>query len=130
MAYRYGNRKQMALLPRSIEDYVGQDDPVRVYDAFVEALDMEKLGIQNDPRKVGNAEYEPKAMLKLFVYGYSYGWKSSRKLERALHHNVSFIWLMGGLTPDHKTIAEFRRKNKKALRELIRQCARMCIKLD
>lgn len=130
MAYRYGNRYQMALLPKSIEDYVGADDPVRVYDAFVEAVDLEKLGIQIDPRKVGNAEHDPKAMLKLYVYGYSYGWKSSRKLERALHHNVSFIWLMGGLTPDHKTIAEFRRRNKEALKELIKQCARMCIKLD
>src|SRR3990172_10076324 len=69
-------------------------------------------------------------MLKLVVYGYSYGWKGSRKLERATHHNVSFIWLMGGLAPDHKTIAEFRRKNKNALKEVIKQCARMCIELD
>jgi transposase len=130
MAYRYGNRYQISLLPKSIEDYVGVDDPVRVYDAFIEAFDIEKLGIQVNSCKVGNAEYDPKAMLKLFVYGYSYGWKSSRRLERALHHKESFMWLMGGLTPDHKTIAEFRRKNKKALRELLRQCARMCIKLD
>ncbi|MBM2835633.1 MAG: Transposase [Candidatus Brocadiaceae bacterium] len=130
MAYRYGNRNQMALLPRSIEDYVGPDDPVRVYDAFVDALDLGKLGIEINPRKVGNTEYDPKTMLKLVVYGYSYGWKGSRKLERATHHNVSFIWLMGGLAPDHKTIAEFRRKNKNALKEVIKQCARMCIELD
>ena len=130
MAYRYGNRNQMALLPRSIEDYVGPDDPVRVYDAFVDALDLGKLGIEINPRKVGNIEYDPKTMLKLVVYGYSYGWKGSRKLERATHYNVSFIWLMGGLAPDHKTIAEFRRKNKNALKEVIKQCARMCIELD
>lgn len=130
MAYRYGNRYQMTLLPKRIEDYVGADDPVRAYDAFVEAIDLEELGIQSEPGKVGNSEYDPKAMLKLYVYGYSYGWKSSRKLERALHHNLSFIWLMGGLTPDHKTIAEFRRRNKKALKELIKRCARMCIKLN
>lgn len=61
-----GNRYQMALLPKSIEDYVGPDDPVRVYDAFVDALDFEGLGIEIDPRKVGNAEYDPKTMLKLF----------------------------------------------------------------
>jgi transposase len=81
----------MTLLPKRIEDYVGADDPVRAYDAFIEALDVEKLGIQIDPCKVGNSEHDPKAMLKLYVYGYSYGWKSSRKLERALHHNLSFI---------------------------------------
>jgi hypothetical protein len=69
-------------------------------------------------------------MLKLFVYGYSYGIRSSRKLERETHHNVSFIWLMGGLKPDHKTIAEFRRKNKAAIGKVLHQCARMCIKLD
>jgi hypothetical protein len=78
---------------------------------------------------VGNSAYEPKAMLKLVVYGYSYGIKSSRKLERAVHENVAFIWLMGGLKPDHKTIAEFRKNNKKALKLVLRQCARMCMKL-
>lgn len=130
MAYRFGSRYQMALLPKSIEDYVGPDDPVRVYDAFVDALDFEGLGIEINPRKVGNAEYDPKTMLKLLLYGYSYGWKGSRKLERAIHHNLSFIWLMGGLTPDHKTISEFRRKHKKALKEVMRQCTRICIELD
>ena len=67
MAYRQGNRYQMTLLPKSIEDYVGGDNPVRVYDAFIDAIDLEKLGIQTDPRKGGNAEYDPQAMLKLFV---------------------------------------------------------------
>ena len=130
MAYRYGNRYQMALLPESIEDYVPKDDPVRAYDAFVEALDFNELGIEINTQKVGNSEYDPKVMLKLLVYGYSYGTKSSRKLERAIYHNLSFIWLMGGLKPDHKTIAEFRRKNKRALQKVLKQCARMCIKLD
>lgn len=130
MAYRYGNRYQIALLPKSIEDYVGPDDPVRVYDAFVDALDLKELGMEMNPHKVGNTEYDPRVMLKLFVYGYSYGWKSSRKLERALYHNVSFIWLLGGLTPDHKTIAEFRRKNTEALKRILKQCTRMCMELD
>ena len=113
MAYRYGNRHQMILLPQSIEEYVSTDDPVRAYDAFVEALDFKALGIDINPHQVGNSQYDPKAMLKLLIYGYSYGVKSSRKLERQTHHNMAFIWLMGGLKPDHKTIAEFRRKNKK-----------------
>jgi transposase len=130
MAYRYGNRYQFGLFPQSIEDYVAPNDPVRAYDAFVEALDFNVLGIEIDPHQVGNSEYDPKAMLKLFVYGYSYGIKSSRKLERETHHNLSFIWLMGGLKPDHKTIAEFRRKNKEALKKVLRQCARMSVKLD
>jgi len=130
MAYRYGDRFQLGLFPRSIEDYVAPSDPVRAYDAFVEALDFNALGIEIDPNQVGNSEYDPKAMLKLFVYGYFYGTKTSRKLEREIHHNLSFIWLMGGLKPDHKTIAEFRRKNKEALKKVLRQCARMCLKLD
>ena len=130
MAYRYGNRNQMALLPKSIEEYVSAEDPVRAYDAFIEALDLEELGIGINLHKVGNAEYDPKAMLKLFVYGYSYGWKSSRKLERAIHHNLSFIWLMGGLKPDFKTVSEFRRKNKWSLNVVLKKCVRMCIELD
>lgn len=130
MAYRSGERHQMGLLPPSIEEYVTDDDPVRAYDAFVEALHFHELGIEIDSHKVGNAEYDPRSMVKLLVYGYSYGVKSSRKLERECHHNMAFIWLMGGLKPDHKTIAEFRRRNKQALKEILRQCARICIKLD
>ena len=130
MAYRYGNRKQINLFPKSMEDYIAPDDPVRAYDAFVEALDFRDLGITLDPNKVGNSEYHPRAMLKLLVYGYSYGIRSSRKLERATHHNLSFIWLTSGLKPDHKTIAEFRRKNKEALAQVLKQCAKICIKLN
>ena len=130
MAYRCGNRYQMDLMPPSIEEYVAEDNPVRAYDAFVESLDLRELGIEINPDKVGNSEYEPRSMFKLLVYGYSYGVKSSRKLERECHHNMSFIWLMGGLRPDHKTIAEFRRRNRHALQKILRQCARMCIKLD
>ncbi|KKL50156.1 hypothetical protein LCGC14_2308320 [marine sediment metagenome] len=130
MSYRYGKREQMAIFPQCIEDYVKADDPVRAYDAIVESLDFSDLGIELDSDKVGCPQYDPKAMLKLLVYGYSYGIRSSRKLERAVYHNVSFIWLMGGLKPDHKTVAEFRRKNKKALRKVLKQCARLCIELD
>jgi len=130
MAFRHGERQQMQFLPASIEQYVPDDAPVRAYDAFVEALDLGRLGISYDASKEGNPSYDPKAMLKLLVYGYSYGVRSSRKLERETHYNLSFIWLMGGLKPDHKTIAEFRRKNKEALKMALLQCARMCLKLD
>jgi len=130
MAYRTGDRLQLGLLPASIEDYVSPEDPVRAYDAFVEALDLPQLGIEVDPNQVGNAAYDPRAMLKLLVYGYSYGVRSSRKLERECHHNLAFVWLMAGLRPDHKTIAEFRRNHKAALKQVLRHCARLCIKLD
>ena len=130
MAYRYGDRTQMSLFPASIEDYVSQDAPVRAYDVMVAALDLEELGIECDPGKVGNSAYDPMAMLKLLVYGYSYGVRSSRKLEREVNYNVSFMWLTGGLKPDHKTISEFRRKNKAALKKVLKQCARLCVRLD
>jgi transposase len=117
------------ILPPTIEEYVGEDDPVRAYDAFVEALNLEELGIEVEEVKVGNSTYDPKAMLKILVYGYSYGWRSSRKLERALHHNLSFIWLTGGMKPDHKTIARFRRDNTAALKKVLKQCVRLCIDL-
>jgi len=129
MAYRYGQRRQKILFPQSIDEYIPQDAPVRVYDAFVDALDFDQLGIQIEPDKVGCPQYNPKTMLKLLVYGYSYGVRSSRKLEREVHYNLSFIWLSGGLKPDFKTIAEFRRNNKACLQNVLKQCARLCLKL-
>ena len=130
MAYRYGKREQYSLLPACIDDYVGPDDPVRAYDAFVEALDLSDLGIEEDTDQVGNPSYDPRTMLKLFVYGYSYSHdRSSRKLERAANHNLSFIWLLGGLRPDHKTIANFRKNNKGPLEKVLKQSARMCLRL-
>ena len=130
MAYRYGNREQQELFPQAIEEYVAEDDPVRAYDAFVEALDFNELEIVLDENKVGNPEYNPKAMLKLLIYGPSYGIRSSRKLERAIYHNLCFIWLMGGLKPDHKTISTFRKDNRHVLKNVLKTCAQMCIKLD
>lgn len=130
MAYRPENRNHLQFLPPSIEEYVTPDDPVRVYDTFVEALDLENLGFNLDPHQVGNPAYHHKMMLKLLVYGYAYGIRSSRKLEEAIHYNLSFIWLTSGLKPDHKTIAEFRRKNRSQLAEVLKQSAYLCIKLN
>ena len=130
MAYREGNRLQMALLPPVIDGYVGPDDPVRAYDAMVDAMDIKGLGLVIDANKVGSPAYDPESMLKLLVYGYSYGWRSSRKLERACHHNLSFIWIMGGLKPDHKTIANFRKNNKEAIIGVLKQSARICMRMD
>ncbi len=131
MAYRCGqDRNQITLFPQSIDQYVSEDHPVRAYDAFVDALDFDELGIDLDARKVGNSQYHPPLMLKLLLFGYSYGIKSSRKLERETYNNIAFIWLMKNLKPDHKTIAEFRRNNKKALKKALKLCARLCLKLD
>src|SRR5215471_8847608 len=94
MAYRFGNREQLGLLPASIEDYVSQEDPVRVYDGFVEKLNFTELGIEIDEDQVGNPEYDPKAMMKLLVYGYSYGVKGSRKLERECHQLANTVVLL------------------------------------
>jgi transposase len=90
MSFRYGNREQITLFPQSVEEYVKDTDPVRAYDAIVESFDFFQLGIDLDTDKVGNPQYDPKAMLKLLLYGYSYGIRSSRKLERAIYHNISF----------------------------------------
>jgi transposase len=130
MAYRHGNdRSQMMVLPPKVDLFVSQQNPVRAYDAFVNALDFKEIGIDLNDHKVGNSEYDPRSMLKLLLFGYSYGVKSSRKLEREVHNNLSFIWLMKQLKPDHKTIAEFRRKNKTALKKAFTLCAKVCLNL-
>lgn len=130
MAYITGDRQSRIFFPSSVEQYVCESDPVRVYDVFVDTLNMKELGIAIvSDAQVGAPNYDPMSMLKLLIYGYSYGIRSSRKLERACYHNVSFIWLMGGLKPDHKTISNFRRNNLKALKQILKQCARLCMRL-
>lgn len=80
-----------------MEDYIAEDDPVRAYDAFVDSLSLLKLKFELDGSKVGNPEYHPRCLLKLLLYGYACGIRSSRKLERATYYDISFIWLMDGL---------------------------------
>ena len=130
MPIKHGDRYQLSLLPPSIEDYVAEDDVVRAYDAFVDLLNWGELYFTMPDSNMGRPKYDPKSMLKLLLYSYSYGIRSSRKIERACYHNLSFIWLTGGLKPDHKTIAEFRRNNKKPLKNVFKQCVRFCLKCD
>jgi transposase len=130
MPIKCGDRYQQTFLPSSVEDYVSKDNIVRAYDAFVDALEWNNLRFEIPHNDMGRPKYDPKTMLKLLIYGYSYCIRSSRKLERACHDNLSFIWLTGGLTPDHKTIAEFRRKNKNLLKEIFKQCVRFCLKCN
>ena len=129
MAFITGSRKQISFLPPKIDDYVGREDPVRVYDAFIESLDLREMGIIIDPCQAGAHSFEPKAMLKLIVYGYSYGIRSSRKLERACYHNLSFMWLISGVLPDYRTIARFRSDNKEAIKQVLKQNVKLCVKL-
>lgn len=128
MAYKVSNRMQSITLPSIIDDYVGPQDPVRVYDAFVDALDFKSLGIDLQPQP-GPDEYYPKDMMKLTIYSYSYGIRSSRKIERACYHNLSFQWLMGGQKPDYRSIARFRNKYKEQIKKVLKQCVHMCIDL-
>lgn len=131
MAYRIGDQMQEKFLPPIIDDYVTKDAPVRVYDAFVDSLNFHELGISLEASMRGGADkYYPKQLLKLLIYGYSYGIRSSRKLERACNDNLSFIWLMGELKPDYRTISRFRSQHKEALKKVLKQCVQMCVKLD
>jgi len=125
------NREQGTLLPEHLEDYVDVDNPVRVVDAFVDELDLGSLGFEGvQPAKTGRPAYHPAVLLKLYIYGYLNRIQSSRRLEREAQRNVELMWLTGRLTPDFKTIANFRRDNGKAIRNVCRQFVVLCQQLD
>jgi transposase len=115
------------LLPESVEDYVGADNPVRVVDAFIEGLDLKSLGFEWKPEGgAGAPGYHPQAMLKLFVYGYLNRIRSSRELEKAARRNLEVIWLLRRLRPDHWTINAFRRENRNRFKAVFRQFNLVC----
>jgi len=131
MAYISGDRYQLSFFPQSIDEMVPEDDPVRAYDAIIDKIFEEvKPHINYNEKKAGAHEYNPRNMLKVLVYSYSYGFRSSRKIERALYHNLSYIWISGGIKPDHWTISDFRRQNTQLIKEVLKSCARLCIKLN
>ena len=109
------DRRQPALLPSCLEDYVGEDNPARVIDVFVDELDFGSLGFAVTPAVTGRPAYHPATMLKLYVYGYLNRVPSSRRLEREAGRNVEVMWLTGKLAPDHKTIANFRKDHGPAI---------------
>jgi transposase len=116
------DRAQSTLFPDCLEDWIGEDSPVRVIDVFVDALDLGDLGFSGvDPEATGRPSYHPSVLLKLYIYGYLNRVQSSRRLEREAGRNVEVMWLTGRLVPDHKTIADFRKDNGQAIR---RVCAR------
>jgi transposase len=121
------DRHQVTLLPNCLEDYVGDDNPVRVVDAFVDELDLGALGFAGIvPASTGRPGYHPALLLKLYLYGYLNQVQSSRRLEREAGRNVELMWLTGRLAPDFKTIADFRRHNGEAIRATCRQFVSLC----
>ena len=124
-------RHQATLFPARLEEYVGDDNPVRAVDVFVDNLNLDKLGfIRVQPLDVGRPGYDPRIMLKLFIYGYLNRVPSSRRLERECQRNIEVIWLTGQLAPDFKTIADFRKDNGKSIREVCRAFVALCRKLN
>lgn len=124
------DRQQVALLPECLDDYIGEDNPVRVVDAFVEELDLQALGFKGvDPASTGRPSYHPAVLLKLYIYGYLNCIQSSRRLEREAQRNVELMWLTGRLAPDFKTIADFRHDNGAGIRNVCKRFVGMCREL-
>ncbi len=120
------DRGQMTLLPEALDDYVAQDNPVRVVDAFVDALDLASLGFDVVPEATGRPGYHPATLLKIYVYGYLNQVQSSRRLERESGRNLELMWLTGRLAPDFKTIADFRRDNGPAIQQACTRFVALC----
>ena len=121
------DRSQASLFPERLEDWICEDNPVRIVDVFVDALDLTKLGFgRTAPAQTGRPGYHPSVLLKLFIYGYLNRVPSSRRLEREANRNVEVMWLMGRLAPDHKTISDFRTMNAKAIRKTCAQFVELC----
>jgi transposase len=124
------DRSQTTLFPESLDDWVDLNNPVRVIDAFVDALDLRALGFGGVvPEATGRPSYHPAILLKLYIYGYLNRVQSSRRLEREASRNVELMWLTGRLAPDHKTIANFRKDSGRAIRQVCAQFVTLCRRL-
>jgi transposase len=124
------DRSQGTLFPERLDDYVEEDNPVRVIDVFIDDLDISGLGFKAEPAATGRPGYHPKTMLKLYVYGYLNRVQSSRRLEVEAQRNIELMWLTGRLAPDFKTIADFRKDNPEAIRLVCREFVMLCRKLN
>lgn len=123
-------RTQATLFPERLDDYIAEENPVRVIDVFIDSLNLSGLGFKTIPAITGRPAYHPGTMLKLYVYGYLNRIQSSRRLEREAGRNVELVWLLGRLAPDFKTIADFRKDNPKGIRLVCRDFVLICRKLD
>ena len=121
------DRGQSTLFPECLEDWIDESNPVRVIDVFVDELDLGALGFGGvNPEITGRPSYHPSVLLKLYIYGYLNRVQSSRRLEREAGRNVEMMWLTGRLAPDHKTIADFRKDNGRALRQVCARFVELC----
>ena len=124
------SRSQSTMFPEYLEDYVAADNPVRVIDVFVDELDLAKLGFDGVlPEITGRPAYHPSTLLKIYIYGYLNRLQSSRRLERESQRNIELMWLVNRLTPDFKTIADFRKDNGAGIRRVCREFVLLCRKL-
>ena len=124
------DRSQLILLPDCLDDYVGEDNPVRIVDAFIDELDLAVLGFAGViPEATGRPSYHPVTLLKIYLYGYLNRVQSSRRLERETQRNIELMWLTGRLAPDFKTIADFRKDNGAAIRAVCAQFVVLCRQL-
>src|SRR5246500_808448 len=125
------DRSQSTFFPATLDDYVAEDNPVRAVDAFVDGLALGELGFfRVEPLEKGRPGYHPATLLKIYIYGYLNRIPSSRRLERECQRNIELVWLTGQLAPDFKTIADFRKDNGKAIREVCRTFVALCRELD
>src|SRR5438309_6555127 len=125
------DRTQVTLLPACLDDYIEAENPVRVVEVFVDGLDLDALGFVGvDPAATGRPAYHPAVLLKLYIYGYLNRIQSSRRLEREAQRNIEVMWLTGRLMPDFKTIADFRKNNGPAIRNVCQQFTELCRRLD
>jgi transposase len=119
-------RTQATLFPDRLDDYLTEENEIRVIDYFIDSLDLSNLGFKTIPADTGRPAYHPSTMLKLFVYGYLNRIQSSRRLEREAGRNVELMWLLGRLAPDFKTIADFRKNNGKGIKHTCREFIGLC----
>ena len=124
------NCYQSTLFPERLDDYIAEDSAVRVIDVFIDELDLSGLGFRVEPQTTGRPAYHPETMLKIYVYGYLNRIQSSRRLECECQRNLELMWLTGRLSPDFKTIADFRKDNGKAIRLVCREFVMLCRKLS
>src|SRR5947207_9468096 len=121
------DRGQNTLFPECLQDWICEDNPVRVIKVFVDALDLAELRFEGvDPETTGRPSYHPSVLLKLYIYGYLNRVQSSRRLEREAGRKVEVMWLTARLAPDHKTIADFRKDNGPAIRKVCAQFVALC----
>src|ERR1700758_2869750 len=121
------DRSQTTLFPESLDEYIAEDNPVRVVDVYVDELDLAELGFGGvEPEATGRPAYHPATLLKIYVYGYLNRVQSSRRLERECQRNIELIWLTGRLAPDFKTIADFRKDNGTAIRKVCARFVALC----